>query len=772
MSQNDKLLLEKGIPVLTKQERDKLRGEWQANTWDDMLLSLHNYGKYIMLRPTGFGKTFTSAAACNIGIQSDEDTEIIAKTLAESCNIKDEYIRLNNGNIIHDTKLASIKNKKIVFVYVSEILKNTFDRYVDNGMIVNGRERVVYETYASVAAHWGDTEYLKNDLDIKNVGLIIFDEAQRMGAVKTAEALKKIMGVLKKHRIFYVGATATPERATGYDVIDKYFRYDWDDGKHTYCWGKHLYTLNDAFKSGLIIPPEYKYIVDDPKRIKKYRGKVRQTQAAMLAELKTMSASNPEREILIRNMKEMHEAVIKDADKIIHDTMIKLYDCDTSLVNNQESLDKVASGSLEVPDKLPRYMRFIVFTPSQEDLKSLAESHDATGMVKVFENMVHRTYNDFHNAFGRYGYKVRTTIISSANSVEKENVNVIDPTSEMEDIIRKKRNIVDEADAKKVFVKKDDLTIDLIFSINMLNVGYHVDSITGLIFKRWTASNTIYYQQLGRCLSSASDIIPVVFDFVNALDDRGINAPLYTYDKDSHVEVTENADGTKSSVDTEVQKQSRKYKRTLNRVILDNEGVQLPVDLDGNPVTPQSLNHVDPKYIIVDTESASIDKILARTNVYQQRSTAKKLHNLAYDMYIKSANIHGKQVDISKTMTLDSAINLAIRQIDGDNINYTTLSVNFKAFAEYLKNTEKDVFILYDTLEAYVNGELHTGKFSSLESEVNTALAISRTANISGAKLKVVIHKDKIEGFGNNKEVLKLLKSKCFNPSTDLYYYV
>ena len=63
MSQNDKLLLEKGIPVLTKQERDKLRGEWQANTWDDMLLSLHNYGKYIMLRPTGFGKTFTSAAA-------------------------------------------------------------------------------------------------------------------------------------------------------------------------------------------------------------------------------------------------------------------------------------------------------------------------------------------------------------------------------------------------------------------------------------------------------------------------------------------------------------------------------------------------------------------------------------------------------------------------------------------------------------------------------------------------------------------------------------
>ena len=767
MSQNDRLLLEKGIPVLTREERAELRGEWQAQTWDDMLLSLHNYGKYIMLRPTGFGKTFTSAASCNIGHLDEE-----AQKLAKACNLGSEDITLNNGNVISDKKLANIHKKKVVFVYVSEILKNTFDKYVDNGMIVNGRDRIVYETYASVAAHWGDINYLKDDLDIKNVGLVIFDEAQRMGAIKTSKALDKALRVLNKLGVYYIGATATPERATGYDVVDKYFRHDWDDRKHTYCWGEHIYTLNDAFKSGLIIPPEYQYIIDDPKKIKKYRGELRQTKQSMLAELKAMDANNPERNILIKDMKEMQSAVIKDADKIIHDTMIKLYDCNTNLLNNNDSLDEVASDSLQVPERLPRYMRFIVFTPSQEDLKSFAKTHDSNGTVKVFENMVARTYSDFHSAFGRYGYKVRTTIVSSANSIEKDNVNVIDPTEEMEALIRKKRKVVTESEAEKLFVKKDDLTIDLIFSINMLNVGYHVDSITGLVFKRWTASNQIYYQQLGRCLSSASDIIPVVFDFVNALDDRGINAPLYTYDKSNSVEVTENADGTKASVDTEAKRGKQKASGTFNKIVLDNDGVVLPVDLDGNPVNPHTLNNVATKYIIFDTESASVDKILARTTVYQQRTTAKKLHNKAYDIYIEGAGIQNKQVSISTTITLDSALRLAIQQVDGQNISLANLTINFKAFAEFLKNTEKDVFIVYDALDAYINGVINTGIFSNLEHEINTILAISRTPEINGAKLKVAIHKDKIEEFRNNKEMLRLLKSKCFNPSTDLYYYV
>ena len=80
MSQNDKLLIEKGIPVLNKEQKDKIRGEWQSQTWDDMILSLNSYGKYIMLRPTGFGKTYTCACACNIGHRNEEKEKKLGVT--------------------------------------------------------------------------------------------------------------------------------------------------------------------------------------------------------------------------------------------------------------------------------------------------------------------------------------------------------------------------------------------------------------------------------------------------------------------------------------------------------------------------------------------------------------------------------------------------------------------------------------------------------------------------------------------------------------------
>ena len=104
MSQNDRLLLEKGLPILSKEQKSKLRGKWQSQTWDDMLLSLNSFGKYIMLRPTGFGKTFTCAAACNIGYKSSKD---IKKAEKLNIQLNDENILLNNGNVISNNSYDS-----------------------------------------------------------------------------------------------------------------------------------------------------------------------------------------------------------------------------------------------------------------------------------------------------------------------------------------------------------------------------------------------------------------------------------------------------------------------------------------------------------------------------------------------------------------------------------------------------------------------------------------------------------------------------------------
>ncbi len=60
-------------------------------------------------------------------------------------------------------------------------------------------------------------------------------------------------------------------------------------------------------------------------------------------------------------------------------------------------------------------------------------------------------------------------------------------------------------------------TIDIIYCIDMLNMGYHINDLTGVVMLRGTSSNIIYKQQVGRCLSVASENTPIIFDFVNNL---------------------------------------------------------------------------------------------------------------------------------------------------------------------------------------------------------------------------------------------------------------
>ena len=64
----------------------------------------------------------------------------------------------------------------------------------------------------------------------------------------------------------------------------------------------------------------------------------------------------------------------------------------------------------------------------------------------------------------------------------------------------------------------------------MLNMGYHVGDITGIVMYRCTQSSIVYIQQLGRALSSGSYNSCIVFDIVDNIR-RG--SVFETYDKDT-----------------------------------------------------------------------------------------------------------------------------------------------------------------------------------------------------------------------------------------------
>lgn len=66
--------------------------------------------------------------------------------------------------------------------------------------------------------------------------------------------------------------------------------------------------------------------------------------------------------------------------------------------------------------------------------------------------------------------------------------------------------------------------LKLLFCIDMLNEGVHVENIDGVILLRPTVSPIIYLQQIGRSLSAGKHKKPLIFDIVNNFDS------LYTID--------------------------------------------------------------------------------------------------------------------------------------------------------------------------------------------------------------------------------------------------
>ena len=58
----------------------------------------------------------------------------------------------------------------------------------------------------------------------------------------------------------------------------------------------------------------------------------------------------------------------------------------------------------------------------------------------------------------------------------------------------------------------------VLYAINALNEGVHVNDIDGVILLRPTVSPIIYKQQIGRALSASSSKTPVIFDIVNNIE--------------------------------------------------------------------------------------------------------------------------------------------------------------------------------------------------------------------------------------------------------------
>ncbi len=61
----------------------------------------------------------------------------------------------------------------------------------------------------------------------------------------------------------------------------------------------------------------------------------------------------------------------------------------------------------------------------------------------------------------------------------------------------------------------DENSLKLLYAVDMLNEGYHIKDLDGVIMMRPTLSPTIFTQQLGRALTVGGNKVPVILDLVN-----------------------------------------------------------------------------------------------------------------------------------------------------------------------------------------------------------------------------------------------------------------
>lgn len=73
-------------------------------------------------------------------------------------------------------------------------------------------------------------------------------------------------------------------------------------------------------------------------------------------------------------------------------------------------------------------------------------------------------------------------------------------------------------EAFQCFQLDESAHLKLLYCIDMLNEGVHVEGLDGVILCRTTISPIVYKQQIGRALSASASKQPVIFDLVNNVD--------------------------------------------------------------------------------------------------------------------------------------------------------------------------------------------------------------------------------------------------------------
>jgi len=169
----------------------------------------------------------------------------------------------------------------------------------------------------------------------------------------------------------------------------------------------------------------------------------------------------------------------------------------------------------ELEEKIENYPDTEKKKIAQAELGKLKEKLQASvsGLPELLENTM-------TNKSGRYIVYCKDIADMEKKMEEASKLfGRVNPNMEIMSISSRDEDIrKDETTIRNFEKETDDKKLKLLFSVNMLNEGYHLNKLDGVIMMRPTHSPTLYYQQLGRALSVGNDKQPIVIDLVNNID--------------------------------------------------------------------------------------------------------------------------------------------------------------------------------------------------------------------------------------------------------------
>lgn len=119
--------------------------------------------------------------------------------------------------------------------------------------------------------------------------------------------------------------------------------------------------------------------------------------------------------------------------------------------------------------------------------------------------------------------EIKDTVIGLFKTAGFKNINAYEVHSDYEN-----------KDAEyKAFCEDTSHNLKLIFCVDMLNEGLHLESISGVLLLRPTKSSIVWHQQIGRAIEANNTNTPVIIDAVNNFSAVGQGMELMRNIKDA-----------------------------------------------------------------------------------------------------------------------------------------------------------------------------------------------------------------------------------------------